>query len=118
MGGRVDEGAEGKDVASESPQAAEIEGRTDHVNLAAMLRDAVFKEAKTRCPEIARGLVDGAVEGHIQHFKVIVEMVEDEETSRAAESKTVGRSIASAWGAEPEWQGGTCANCALRAAAA
>lgn len=114
----MDEGAEVKDVASGLPQTAETGQQTCNVNLIDMLRAAIWMETMQRCQEIARGMVDKAAEGQIQHFKVLVGMAEEHAMLQAAAAKPVGRSIASAWGAEPEWQGGTCATCTLRAVAA
>jgi hypothetical protein len=114
----VDEGAEVEDVASQLPQAAETEEEIDAARVALKLQREAVSQIDEKCKEIVQGLINGSVEGHIQHFKALVEMLERAGVVQAAATKTVGRSIASAWGAEPEWQDGNCAHCAMRAAAA
>jgi hypothetical protein len=114
----VDEGAEVKDVARELPRAAETEEEIDAARVVLKLQCEVVSQIDKKCKEIVQALVNGSVEGHIQQFKALLEMLERAGKLQAATTKTVGRSIASAWGAEPEWQDGKCAHCAMRAAAA
>lgn len=114
----MDEGAEVKDVAHEWSQAEGTGEETDDVDVIAMLGEAVWREVKLRCPEIARSLVADFIGGRVQNFKYLVQLLKARETSRAASRKTARRSVASAWGADPEWKDGNRAHGAVRAAAA
>jgi hypothetical protein len=114
----VDEQAEVKEVACELPQEADSEEEIDAANVSKKLTREVVRAIGDECYEIARAMVKAAMEGHVQHLKVLMEILERAEKLQAAGAKTVRRSIASAWGAEPEWQEGACANCAVRTAAA
>jgi hypothetical protein len=113
----VDEEAEMEDVAKELPQTAGTGEETDDVHVIAKLGDAVRKEVSLRCAEIAQSLVNELVEGRVQNFKCLLAILEAGETSRAASRKTARRSVARAWGAEPEWKTENCAHCAVRTAA-
>ena len=114
---RVDEEAEEKDVANELPQAAETETEIDAIGVSEKLQCEVVTAIDEKCKEIAQAVVAAAIEGHIQSFKALLEMLERARTLQAAATKTVTRSIASAWGAEPEWRDGDRADCAMRKAA-
>ena len=114
----VDEEAGVKDVARELPQAANSEEEIDATGVSKKLSHEVVKAIAEGCTEIARAIVRAAIEGHVQQCKLLMEILERAEKLQAAGATTVGRSIASAWGAEPEWEDGSCAHCAVRAAAA
>ena len=118
MGGQVDEEAEEKDAASELLELAESDEEIDAKRVTKKLVGEIVREIEERCKEIAQALVNGSIEGHIQHFKALIEMLERALELQAVATKTVGRSIASAWGAEPEWAVEECAHCSMRAAAA
>ena len=113
----MNEGAEEKVAASELPHVMEPEEWIDVSSVILKLRYEIVKAISQKCPEIAMALVGASTAGQMQGFKTLMETLGIAQGEQKAALQVVGRSIASAWGAEPEWPGRNCAGGPVKDAA-
>jgi hypothetical protein len=75
------------------------------------LRHAVGEELVKQAAEFAKTLVSLAVQGSIQHVKIVIEMLEQLVRDHEVIALQIERSIGEEWGVEPEWNDGCCIHC-------
>ena len=106
------DGAEKENVVDEKQQKVGNRKRSmTRGNALSILEREIVDEVRRRPAEVAKALVDAAVNGQHPSFKTLLEVLQRWEDERAAKAERTGRNLASGWDVEPDWRDGCCANC-------